>query len=50
MSIFLLVLAALMAAATQIPSSFSQGADIFLNCMILIGAGMAAFTAGSLSK
>lgn len=50
MRIFFLAIAAFMAGATQIPSSFSQGADIFLNCMILIGAGMAAFTAGSLSK
>lgn len=50
MRIFLLALAAFMAGATQIPTSFSQGADIFLNCLILIGAGMVAYVAGSLDK
>lgn len=50
MKIFLLILAVSMAAATQVPSSFSQEADLFLNCLILLGAGMCAYAAGSISR
>ena len=50
MKIFFLVLAVLMAAATQLPSSFSKETEVFLNVLILIGAGMAAYTAGSLDR
>lgn len=50
MKIFFLALAVFMAGATQVPTSFSQEADLFLNCLILLGAGMAAYTAGSISR
>lgn len=50
MKILLLIVAAGMACATQIPSSFSHEADLFLNGLILLGAGMCVYTAGSISK
>ena len=50
MKILFLALAVFMAGATQVPTSFSQEADFFLNALILIGAGMSAYVAGNISK
>lgn len=50
MKIFFLVLAAFLALATQISTSFSQEADLLLNALILLGAGMCAYAAGSIQE
>lgn len=50
MKIVLILLAVLMAGATLVPSNLSEGADMFLNATILIGAGVFTYAAGSIDQ